>query len=69
MKRVSLIFNTGKTVELSNIDEYVCGFRYFYVRYMDGNCTAFHRNQIKEVLRVLPGGKKQAIHMKKITKN
>lgn len=65
---------TGKIVKLdtpsgeviiSNIEEYVCGFAYFYVRHTDGRTSSFDREDILSASRKLPTGDFRAIHLKK----
>jgi len=66
--------STGKTVKLvtdstemvvEDIEEYVCGFSYFYVRHVDGSTTSFNRRNIKRAMRKLPTGEYKQIHLKK----
>lgn len=68
--------NNGKTIKLemldgeqsviNDIEEYVCGFSYFYCRLLDGSTVSFNRSDILSVSRKLPGGKFWMIHLKKI---
>lgn len=66
--------SSGKTVKLTtdaseliieNIEEYVCGFSYFYVREMNGSTLSFDRRSIKKAERKLPTGEFRQIHLKK----
>ena len=69
-----MTMTTGKTVKLetqagemiiNDIDEYVCGFAFFYVRLNDGSTTSFDRDNILAAYRKLPAGEYRQIHMKK----
>jgi hypothetical protein len=66
--------STGKTVKLmtqagemviNDIEEYVCGFSFFYVRYKNGDTASFDRKSIARAMRKLPTGDFRQIHMKK----
>jgi hypothetical protein len=65
---------TGKTVKLETpdgellvvgIEEYVCGFAFFYVRHIDGRTASFSRSDILAAYRRLPTGEFRQIHLKK----
>ncbi len=71
----NMAINNGKTVKLDtsdgevlieNIEEYVCGFSYFYVRHQgSGHTESFSRDNIVSASRRLPTGEFRVIHMKK----
>jgi hypothetical protein len=63
-KTVKLVTETNEMV-IQDIEEYVCGFSYFYVRYTDGKTTSFDRRNIIKALRKLPTGDFRQIHLKK----
>lgn len=63
-KTVKLI-TEGSEMVIENIEEYVCGFSYFYVRYVDGTCASFDRRNIRRAMRKLPTGDFRPIHLKK----
>ncbi len=52
-------------VLIGNIEEYVCGFAFFYVRHTDGHTESFNRENIIAAYRRLPAGDFRQIHMKK----
>ena len=56
----------NKELELANILEYVCGFKYLYVRFDDrmGSTISIPRSQIVEVWSL--GHKPHKINLKKI---
>jgi hypothetical protein len=64
-KIVKLDTLSGEVV-ISNIEEYVCGFAYFYVRHTDGSTYSFDREDILGAYRKLPTGDFRAIHLKKV---
>lgn len=56
----------GGEILIEDIEEYVCGFQYFYVRHRSsGETLSFNRDNIVAVSRRLPGGEFRPIHMKK----
>lgn len=63
-KTVKLSTNSGE-MEINDIEEYVCGFSYFYVRFTNGDTQSFDRNTIHRAMRRLPTGDYRQIHMKK----
>ena len=73
-KGPKMTMTAGKTVKLEthageiiidDIEEYVCGFAFFYVRLNDGSTTSFDRDNILAAYRRLPAGEYRQIHMKK----
>jgi hypothetical protein len=63
-KVIKLVTETGEMI-IENIEEYVCGFSYFYVRFSSGDSTSFDRRLIRRALRKLPTGEFRPIHLKK----
>ena len=63
-KAVKLITTSGEMM-IQDIEEYVCGFSYFYVRFLNGETTSFDRDNIVKAMRKLPTGDFRQIHMKK----
>lgn len=63
-KTVKLVTNAGEMM-IQDIEEYVCGFSFFYVRYRNGDTTSFDRRSIQKAMRRLPTGDFRQIHMKK----
>ena len=63
-KTVKLYTDAGE-MEISDIEEYVCGFSYFYVRYLSSETQSFSRKSIHKAMRKLPTGEFRQIHMKK----
>jgi rare lipoprotein A (peptidoglycan hydrolase) len=52
---------------IEEIEEYVCGFQFFYVRYKaTGKTESFDRNNIVAAYRKLPTGDFRPIHLKKV---
>lgn len=64
--RVELISN--KNVIVDSIDEFICGFKYFYIRHLDGKMAAFKRSDIREVIRMYPNGMEKKVYLRKIKK-
>lgn len=63
-KTVKLVTTSGEMM-ISDIEEYVCGFSYFYVRFLNNETTSFDRRNIMKAMRRLPTGDFRQIHMKK----
>lgn len=63
-KTVKLMTSSGE-MEINDIEEYVCGFSYFYVRFISGDTQSFDRRSINKAMRRLPTGDFRQIHMKK----
>lgn len=56
----------GGDILIEDIEEYVCGFQFFYVRHRStGETVSFNRDNILAVYRRLPAGEFRPIHMKK----
>lgn len=63
-KTVKLVTEASEMV-IEDIEEYVCGFSYFYIRDIDGRTYSFDRRSIKRAMRKLPTGEFRQIHLKK----
>jgi hypothetical protein len=63
-KTVKLYTDAGE-MSIDNIEEYVCGFSFFYCRFVNGDTTSFDRRSIQKAMRKLPTGDFRQIHMKK----
>lgn len=63
-KTVKLITDSGE-ISIDDIEEYVCGFSFFYVRFVNGTTQSFDRKSIHKAMRKLPTGDFRQIHMKK----
>lgn len=63
-KVLKLVTSTSEII-VENIDEYVCGFSYIYIRDLDGITQSFTRQNILSAYRRLPTGDFRQIHLKK----
>lgn len=63
-KTIKLVTDSGE-MSIDNIEEYVCGFSFFYVRFTSGDTSSFDRRSIQKAMRKLPTGDFRQIHMKK----
>ncbi len=55
----------NRHVLLNNIDEYTSGYIYFFVRHIDGKTMSYRRNEIKDVIRLLPNGMETMVNLRK----
>jgi len=66
MRNIKIIGMDNKLFEIKEVDEYVSGFKYFYIRFVDGRVITIDRDIIKKVLRTGSDNKDKEVFLKKI---
>lgn len=64
-KVLCLRFVDESRVLLQDVEEYACGYAYFYVRHQDGQTESFPRTALAVVERRVRDGSFHPIHLKK----
>lgn len=65
IKSLYIELKDNKKITLNNIDEFACGFKYFFVRHVDGKIVTYERSAIKEVSRIYSDGVPRKVYLKK----
>lgn len=51
---------------LDNIEEYVAGFEYFYIRFTEARTASYLRSNILNIDRIYPDGTRKRVHLKHV---
>lgn len=64
-KVICLQFVDASRIMLYDVEEYACGYGFFYIRHTDGKTESFPRNALVTVERRVRDGSFRPIHLKK----
>lgn len=64
-KVLCLYFTDDSRVMLYDVEEYACGYGFFYIRHQDGQTESYPRASLQTVERRVRDGSFHPIHLKK----